>query len=110
MAAAASEQSGRTRVPQVLEVRPLAAWLATLGDDDGTRRCVLSLEGGACRLDALPRGAAMLFLSGPEGGLSASEEDAAKRSGFQPVSLGPRVLRADTAPLAALAAWAALSG
>ena len=44
------------------------------------------------------------FLSGPEGGLSASEEDAALDSGFKPTTLGPRVLRAETAALAALAA------
>ena len=43
-----------------------------------------------------------LVLSGPEGGLSVAEEDEAVRLGFEPVSLGPRVLRADTAALAAL--------
>jgi len=43
------------------------------------------------------------FLSGPEGGLSPAEEDAAFARGWQPVHLGPRVLRAETAPLAALA-------
>jgi 16S rRNA (uracil1498-N3)-methyltransferase len=48
----------------------------------------------------------LLFLSGPEGGLSEAEELAALRAGFQPISLGPRVLRADTAPLAVLAALA----
>ena len=48
---------------------------------------------------------AALFLSGPEGGLTEAEEALrASRAGFAPVSLGPRVLRADTAPLAALAA------
>ncbi|HEY9208472.1 MAG TPA: RsmE family RNA methyltransferase, partial [Acidovorax sp.] len=41
---------------------------------------------------------------GPEGGLSAAEEDLALAQGFAPVTLGPRVLRAETAPLAALAA------
>ena len=44
-----------------------------------------------------------LLLSGPEGGLSATEEQAAQRAGFVATSLGPRVLRADTAPLALLA-------
>ena len=44
----------------------------------------------------------MQFLSGPEGGLSPAEEDAARRAGYAPVSLGPRVLRAETAALAAL--------
>jgi 16S rRNA (uracil1498-N3)-methyltransferase len=51
----------------------------------------------------------LLVLSGPEGGLSSAERDAARKSGFAPVSLGPRVLRADTAPLALLA-WLGLRG
>ena len=48
----------------------------------------------------------MCALSGPEGGFSAAEEAAAQAAGFEPLSLGPRVLRADTAPLALLA-WLA---
>ena len=48
---------------------------------------------------------AVHVLSGPEGGLSPAEEAAARAAGFQPVTLGPRVLRADTAPLALLAWW-----
>jgi 16S rRNA (uracil1498-N3)-methyltransferase len=47
---------------------------------------------------------AITFLSGPEGGLSTAEEDAAMGLGFAPVTLGSRVLRAETAALAALAA------
>ena len=47
---------------------------------------------------------ALTFLSGPEGGLSRAEEDAALAGGFEPVTLGPRVLRAETAALAALSA------
>ena len=57
--------------------------------------------------DALNPGQAtgsVTFLSGPEGGLSASEEDAALACGFVPVTLGPRVLRSETAALAALMA------
>jgi 16S rRNA (uracil1498-N3)-methyltransferase len=46
--------------------------------------------------------AALVLLSGPEGGLSAGEEARARAAGFMPRSLGPRVLRAETAPLAAL--------
>ena len=48
--------------------------------------------------------APLLVLSGPEGGLTAHEEQAALAQGFQPASLGARVLRAETAPLAVLAA------
>jgi 16S rRNA (uracil1498-N3)-methyltransferase len=47
---------------------------------------------------------AITFLSGPEGGLSAAEEEAALAQGFAPVTLGPRVLRSETAAIAALAA------
>ena len=50
----------------------------------------------------------LLVLSGPEGGLSPAEEQAAVEQGFQAVQLGPRILRADTAPLALLA-WLALA-
>jgi 16S rRNA (uracil1498-N3)-methyltransferase len=49
--------------------------------------------------------ATLQVLSGPEGGLSPAEEEAARAAGFRPVTLGPRVLRADTAPLALLAWW-----
>ena len=49
-----------------------------------------------------PADAPVLFLSGPEGGLSPSEDAAARAAGFVPVTLGPRVLRAETAALAAL--------
>ena len=51
-----------------------------------------------------------MFLSGPEGGLAPAEEEAACAAGFIAVSLGTRVLRADTAPLAALAALALTEG
>jgi 16S rRNA (uracil1498-N3)-methyltransferase len=51
-----------------------------------------------------PTARRVITLNGPEGGLTPDEEQAARRAGFVPVSLGPRVLRADTAPLAVLAA------
>jgi 16S rRNA (uracil1498-N3)-methyltransferase len=50
----------------------------------------------------------LLFLSGPEGGLSPAEDHAARLTGLAAVSLGPRVLRAETAAIAALAAVAAI--
>ena len=52
-------------------------------------------------------GTALITLSGPEGGLTVDEETAARQAGFQAANLGPRVLRAETAPLAVLA-WLAL--
>ncbi|MFO1338413.1 MAG: 16S rRNA (uracil(1498)-N(3))-methyltransferase [Burkholderiaceae bacterium] len=110
VAVAAAEQSGRTRVPAVAPVRSLRDWLATL--PPAGRRHVLSLADDALPLAALPPGppAAWVLLSGPEGGLDAAEEALALQHGFGPVGLGPRVLRADTAPLAALAVIGAQHG
>jgi 16S rRNA (uracil1498-N3)-methyltransferase len=111
IAVAASEQSGRTRVPRIEPVLPCARWLASLDPSaaPGPVRLMLSpgavtpwsatLAGGVDR--------ALLVLSGPEGGLTPAEEAAAVAAGFTPVALGARVLRADTAPLAVLA-WCAL--
>jgi 16S rRNA (uracil1498-N3)-methyltransferase len=88
-AVAAAEQCGRTRVPVVLPVRRLPDWLPP---------------------STLPAtsGHPVVVLSGPEGGLSPAEDEAARGAGFTAVQLGPRVLRAETAPLAALA-WLGLS-
>ena len=111
VATAASEQCGRTRVPTVQAVRSLSDWLrgqsAGVDSDDGAacQRRVLSLrEGRGWQSTAAKPGQRFVFLSGPEGGLSESEERAALQCGFEPLSLGARVLRADTAPLAVLAA------
>jgi len=102
VAVAACEQCGRTRLPEVAPVRALADWLAALpAPAADSQRLLLSLT------DAqpwpAPAGPELTLLSGPEGGLAPAEEAAARAAGFVPVSLGPRVLRADTAPLAALA-------
>jgi 16S rRNA (uracil1498-N3)-methyltransferase len=107
IAAAASEQCGRARVPVVAPVLDLADWLPTCA---ARTRLLLSLRAGARALadsDAVTS-ASLATLSGPEGGLTPEEEDAARRAGFVAADLGPRVLRADTAPLAVLA-WLALS-
>jgi 16S rRNA (uracil1498-N3)-methyltransferase len=103
VAIAACEQSGRNRVPLIHEVMPLAQWL-TRGKVAGLR-LTLSLRAGSSPLAvAAGRQGAVTLLSGPEGGLAANEEDAAIACGFTAASLGPRVLRAETAPLAVLAA------
>jgi 16S rRNA (uracil1498-N3)-methyltransferase len=100
VAVAACEQSGRTRVPELAPVRSLAEWLHGLPVSDDGQRCLLSPRA----TNALaPSTGAVMFLSGPEGGLSEAEEALAVSAGFAAVSLGPRVLRADTAPLAVLA-------
>lgn len=102
VAVAAAEQCGRTRVPVVEPLQPLAQGLAAA--DHGCARWVLSLSDDATApaWAGLPA-AGVVLLSGPEGGLSAAEEQAARAAGYRPVSLGPRVLRAETAPLAVLA-------
>lgn len=105
VAAAACEQCGGNRVPVVQPVADLATWLR---ESAGVAplRCVLSLAEGTRPLGDVLRGqpadAPVLFLSGPEGGLSPSEDAQARAAGFVPVTLGPRVLRAETAALAAL--------
>jgi 16S rRNA (uracil1498-N3)-methyltransferase len=117
VAVAASEQCGRARVPQIEPVRSLMQWLQGLHGLEAPEAAGVApgrwlLSFGA---QALPPGAwlqkmktpptALQVLSGPEGGLSPSEQEAARAVGFCAVTLGPRVLRADTAPLALLAWW-----
>lgn len=106
IAVAACEQCGRNRVPVIHPVQSLAGWLAALPPAAaGEARRMLGWHGAVPwpQAAALPA-AAVTLLSGPEGGLAVAEEDMAQLRGFACVSLGPRVLRADTAPLAALAA------
>ena len=109
VAIAACEQCGRNRVPPVHAPRSLGDWLRSLPTDGGpAQRFVLSLAAQAQA--AVPPGPDPLtLLSGPEGGLSPAEEAAARQAGFRPVTLGARVLRAETAPIAALSRWAETS-
>ena len=104
VAIAACEQCGRNRVPLVHPVRDLSAWLAQPAAADAGQRLLLSLREGTHSLRQLQPLAAVTLLNGPEGGLTPDEEDLAITAGFAPLTLGPRVLRAETAPLAALAA------
>jgi 16S rRNA (uracil1498-N3)-methyltransferase len=96
----ACEQSGRSRVPELGVTSGLDAWL---GERSELPALVLHTR-DAVTLDTLdpePRGIRVLI--GPEGGLDDMEFAAARAAGFRPWSLGPRVLRAETAPVAALA-------
>ena len=107
VAVAACEQCGRNRVPVVHEAVSLAQWLQSQAalPAHTVLRAVLSLADGTQPLgQVLPADVQqpVYFLSGPEGGLTANEEHMARAQGFVPVTLGPRVLRAETAPLAAL--------
>ncbi|HCE92264.1 16S rRNA (uracil1498-N3)-methyltransferase [Acidovorax sp. 93] len=105
VAVAACEQCGRNRVPVVHNAVDLAGWVRAQAQATTVQRLLLSLRAGTAPLHtaAGPAGP-VVFLSGPEGGLSSTEEDLALQHSFAPVTLGPRVLRAETAPLAALAA------
>lgn len=99
VAQAACEQCGRNRVPGVEAVRDLAGFVQQAGGE----RAVLSLaEGSVPARQAFAGDAPLTVLIGPEGGLSAAEDAQARAAGFAPVSLGARVLRAETAALASL--------
>lgn len=112
VAIAAAEQCGRSRPLQVAPVKTLAAWLAELAEGNGAadeQRWLLSPVAAQALSTLAARDAGrIVVLSGPEGGLSEAEEQAARSRGFTAAKLGPRILRADTAPLAVLG-WVALS-
>lgn len=108
----AAEQSGRLDLPTIAAPAPLERILA---DWDGNRRLFFCDESGtappmATTLAALPPGPAAILV-GPEGGFEAGErESLVGRPGVHPVGLGPRILRAETAALAAVALWQAAHG
>ena len=107
IAVAACEQCGRNKVPLVRDTTTLVSWLRQSADAQHPLRLLLSLRPDAMALaEAIHRQPdrmhAVTLLSGPEGGLSPAEEEGAIAQGFLPVSLGARVLRSETAALAAL--------
>jgi 16S rRNA (uracil1498-N3)-methyltransferase len=105
---ASCEQCGRNYVPPVLPVAPLGAWLGSL--PPAALRMTLA-PGARARLAELeqPQGPIVL-LAGPEGGLTPREHEDTVASGFTPIRLGPRVLRTETAAVAALSAMQILWG
>jgi 16S rRNA (uracil1498-N3)-methyltransferase len=110
VAIAACEQCGRNRVPEVAEPIRLSAWLEGLQGQRHARWLLSTAADAAPWPPAASDASEVLVLSGPEGGFAAAEEAAARAAGFAACSLGTRVLRADTAPLAALAWIALVSG
>jgi 16S rRNA (uracil1498-N3)-methyltransferase len=106
VAVAACEQCGRNRVPTVEEPMALPEWLP-LVRADGAQRWLLSPSDAQPWPTACPATRSVVVLSGPEGGFTVQEQQSARGAGFVALTLGERVLRADTAPLAALA-WLAL--
>ncbi len=107
LAIAASEQCGRNRIATVDEVLPLDDRLRAL--PEATLRLVLSPEGAPLRtVRRPPPGRRVVLLAGPEGGFADDELGAADAAGFRAVSLGPRILRTETAAATALAMLSAL--
>lgn len=104
VAIAACEQCGRNRVPEVAPPLPLHEFLAR-GTPQGMR-LLLSPTGTRRVSELQPADAAsgVTVLIGPEGGLAENEQTAALRAGFEALRMGPRVLRTETAALAALTA------
>jgi 16S rRNA (uracil1498-N3)-methyltransferase len=108
VAISACEQCGRNRVPTVAPLQPLADWL-----EQNTERgaALVLLPGAPLRLRELsPPEAGLTLCVGPEGGFSSEEQALTQAAGFQAVRLGSRVLRTETAALAALSAMQALWG
>jgi 16S rRNA (uracil1498-N3)-methyltransferase len=102
----AAEQCERTALPELVEPRKLEA---VLRDWPGDRQLYFADEGGGEPFRPRPGAAAILI--GPEGGFTEEERVAIRAlPQAKPVSLGPRILRADTAALAAISLWMAAAG
>ncbi|WP_043531077.1 16S rRNA (uracil(1498)-N(3))-methyltransferase [Litchfieldella xinjiangensis] len=98
VAASACEQCGRATIPPVHPPCSLQAWLAQR--DEPLRLVLHPATQGVLQPELSPAAAALLI--GPEGGLSEAEVAAAREAKFTPLSLGPRILRTETAPVVAL--------
>jgi 16S rRNA (uracil1498-N3)-methyltransferase len=103
----AAEQCGRTRVPEIVEPVHLKRFIEEL---DPARRLYFADEGGGTPVvESFSEGPAAILV-GPEGGFSVEERALVRGTGASSISLGPRILRAETAALAALSAYMALAG
>ena len=104
----AAEQCGRTVLPEIAEPLPLGR---LLGERDAKRTLYFADEGGGEPAASAFKAGPALILTGPEGGFTDEERTAVRASrDAVPISLGPRILRAETAALAALAAWMSVVG
>jgi 16S rRNA (uracil1498-N3)-methyltransferase len=108
IAISACEQCGRNRVPSIEASSDLAGACARAASTD--RRLLLAPGAEHTLVEAVRLASSVCVLIGPEGGFAADELALSQRLGFQGCRLGPRVLRAETAPLAALAAIQSVAG
>ena len=108
VAIAACEQCGRNQVPEIHPVASFAAWLGTPGSD--ATRLTLAPDASVRLVEMKRIAGAVILLIGPEGGLAPRERADAVAAGFSAARLGPRVLRTETAAVAALAALQTLWG
>ena len=109
IAIAACEQSGRARLPAIAEPLTLAQWLQQTVPV-GMRRLLLAPDAQKSLVEAAADARAAELLVGPEGGLEETERDAALAVGYLPCRLGPRVLRSETAAVAALTVLQSVAG
>ena len=105
----ACEQSGRNRLPPLEPVRAIDDWLVETAGQPGLK-LVLHHRAEASLAGLPPPAGPVTLLIGPEGGLSESEIEAAVSHGFRPLRLGPRVLRTETAAVAAMSVLQCLWG
>jgi len=104
----AAEQCGRTVLPEIADPLPLAR---LLDERDSGRTLYFADEGGGEPAAEAFKSGPALILTGPEGGFTEDERTAVRASpNAVPISLGPRILRAETAALAALASWMSAVG
>ena len=109
VAASACEQSGRNVLPIIDAPQPLRAWLGEHYETPGTR--LIMKPGGKNSIDSVdPKGANLILLIGPEGGFSDAEYELAEVAGFKAIGFGNRILRTETAAVAAIAVLQALYG
>lgn len=109
----ACEQCGRNHIPDVAPIAEFATWIRryqTVPADAGELRLLLDPEGDVTLRDLPPPSVPVVLMIGPEGGFDPAERRLAQAAGFRGLRLGPRILRTETAALAALAAMQAVWG
>ena len=104
----ACEQCGRNRVPEILPPQMLSQWMKTVEAD--WKFVLAPLAERRLAEMSIEKNSRVVLLIGPEGGLSENEIDSSLQQGFLPLNLGPRVLRTETAAVAAITALQCYAG